>query len=180
MKRDEARCGCRPAASAAIAVFVLALPAHAASTAAAALAEVSAAAKAWQADAALTHVSTLSGTPDGKAASWLYTVYSPKAKKSAILTARDRKVDVDPVDRNTSVDPLAPGWMDSDKALDAARKAGLGLPGTGIGLGLTTFGAGAAKRAYWTVTVMTEAAILSLTLDPVTGALVKRDEVKLK
>ncbi len=54
------------------------------------------------------------------------------------------------------------------------------LPATGVGLGLTTFGAGPAKRVYWTVTVMTDAAISSVTLDPASGALVKRDEVKLK
>ena len=70
--------------------------------------------------------------------------------------------------------------MDSDKAMDAARKAGLETGAGGTGLGLTTFGAGSGKRVYWTVTVMTDAAISSVTLDPATGALVKRDDVKLK
>ena len=160
--------------------FVLAGPAMAASTAKAALKEVTAASKQWQPDAVLTHVSTLTATPDGRSRSWLYTVYSPRAKKSAIVTARDLKVEVDPVDRNTSVEPLAGDWMDSDKAMDAARKAGLATGADGIGLGLTTFGAGSAKRVYWTVTVTTDAAIASVTLDPASGALVKRDDVKLK
>lgn len=164
----------------AIAALAFSSPARAASTARAALAEVTAAAQAWQADAAITHVSTLAATADGKAPSWLYTAYSPRAKKSAIVTARDRKVEVDPVDRNLSTEPLAGEWIDSDKVLDAARRTGLVLPAQGIGLGLTTFGAGAAKRVYWTVTVMTDAAIQSVTLDPASGALVKRDEVKLK
>ena len=151
-----------------------------AATARAALPQVAAAAKAWQSDAALTHVSTLDAAKDGKARSWLYTVYSAKARKSAIVTARDLAVLLDPVDRNTSTEPLPDHWMDSDKALDAARAAGLALPATGVGLGLTTFGAGPAKRVYWTVTVMTDAAISSVTLDPASGALIKRDEVKLK
>ncbi len=155
-------------------------PAHSAATAKAALKEVTAASKAWQADAVLTHVSTLSAQPDGTARSWLYTAYSPKAKKSAIITARDTKVEVDEVLRNTSIDPLADDWMDSDKTLDAARKATLALPARDIGLGLTTFGAGPLKRVFWTVTVMTDAAITSVMLDPKTGALVRRDEVKLK
>ena len=42
------------------------------------------------------------------------------------------------------------------------------------------FGAGSGKRVYWTVTVMTDAAISSVTLDPATGAFVRRDDVKLK
>jgi hypothetical protein len=150
--------------------FALAAPAMAASTAKAALKEVTAASKQWQPDAVVTHVSTLTATPDGKARSWLYTAYSPQAMK----------VEVEPVNRNTSVEPLADDWMDSDKAMDAARKAGLKTGADGIGLGLTTFGAGPARRVYWTVTVMTDAAISSVTLDPATGALVKRDDVKLK
>lgn len=169
-----------PLIFAAALALAVAAPAQSAATAKAALKEVTAASKAWQPDAVLTHVSTLSAQPDGTARSWLYTVYSPKAKKSAIVTARDTKVEVDEVLRNTSVDPLTDDWMDSDKALDAARKAALALPARDIGLGLTTFGTGPAKRVYWAVTVMTDAAINSVTLDPKTGALVKRDEVKLK
>ena len=69
-------------------------PAQAASTARAALKEVNAAAQKWQPDAVLTHVSTLGAKADGKANSWLYSVYSAKARKSAIVTARDTKVEV--------------------------------------------------------------------------------------
>ncbi|MCC6196063.1 MAG: hypothetical protein IT518_16525 [Burkholderiales bacterium] len=158
-----------------------AAPALAASTAKAALNEVLAHAKKWQADAVLTHVSTLTAKADGTARSWLYTVYSPKLKKSAIATARNLEVDLEEVGRNTSVDPLAGDFMDSDKALDAARKAGLKASADGIGLGLTTFGQATGKpRVYWTVTVMDDTAISSVTLDPKDGTLIKRDNVKLK
>ena len=156
------------------------MPAFASSTAKAALNEVLAAGKKWQADAVLTHVSTLTAKSDGKASSWLYTVYSPKAKKSAVITAMDTKVEVDEVLRNTSVDPLTVDFLDTDKVLEAASKAGLKL-GTGdILLGLTTFGQATGKpRVYWTVTVTSEGMMSSVTLDPKTGALIKRDDVKL-
>jgi isocitrate dehydrogenase len=69
-------------------------PAQAASTARAALKELNAAAQKWQPDAVLTHVSTLGARADGQAKSWLYNVCSAKARKSAIVTARDTKVEV--------------------------------------------------------------------------------------
>lgn len=100
-------------------------PALAASTAREAIKEVAAAAQKWQPDAVLTHISTLRGRADGKADSWLYTFYSPKTKKSAIVTARDKKVAVDADVRNTSTDPLGAEFLDSDKATEAALKAGL-------------------------------------------------------
>jgi hypothetical protein len=149
-------------------------------TAKSALKTVEAAAKKWQADAVLTHISTLNAKPDGKAASWLYTYYSPKAKKSAIVTAAGNNIETDEV-RNTSVDPLAEGFLDSDKVVAAAVKAGLKLTSDDLGLGLTTFGQATGKpRVYWTVTVMTEAGFSSVTLDPNNGALIKKDDVKLK
>lgn len=159
---------------------MVATPAAAASTAKAALTQVkAAAAAAWQADAVLTHISTLTAKSDGKANSWLYTVYSPKAKKSAIITARDGKIEVEPDVRNTSIAPLTTDILDSDKVLDAARKAGLKTGKDGIGLGLTTFGRATGKpRVYWTVTVMGDDSFSSVTLDPKDGTLIKRDDVK--
>ena len=162
-----------------LSLVIVTIPALAKSTAKAALNEVQAAGKKWQSDAVLTHVSTLTAKADGKANSWLYTFYSPKAKKSAIITARDMQVEVDEVTRNTSVDPLSSDFLDSDKVMAAATKAGLSL-GTGdVGLGLTTFGQATGKpRVYWTVTVMTATGMSSVTLDPKSGSLIKRDDVK--
>lgn len=175
----------RKALLAQIAAFAVALvavtPALAASTARAALNEVMAQGRKWQADAVLTHVSTLTAKSDGTSRSWLYTLYSPKAKKSVIVTARDVKTELEEVGRNTSIDPLATDFLDSDKVLDAARKAGLKLGTEDIGLGLTTFGQATGKaRVYWTVTVMGADAMSSVTLDAKDGAFVKRDEVKFK
>ena len=150
-------------------------------TAKSALKNVEAAAKKWQADAVLTHISTLNAKPDGKAASWLYTYYSPKVKKSAIVTASGNKVETDEVLHNTSIDPLSEGFLDSDKVMAAAAKADPAMGNADAALGLTTFGKATGKpRVCWAVTVTTEAGFSSVTLDANNGALIKKDHVKLK
>ena len=164
-------------------MLVLAAPAFAASTAKAALKEVNAAAQKWQPDAVVTHVSTLFGQSDGKARSWLYTVYSPKAKKSAIVTTEDLKVvEVLEVGRNTSVDPIG-DFIDSDKATEAAVKAGLKVDkGTkSVGLGLTVGNQAVGKPTlFWSVMVTAGDGFSSVTLNGKDGTFVKRDDVKLK
>ena len=153
----------------------------AASTAKAVLPQVAEAAKKWKSDAVITHVSTLAGKPDGKASAWLYTVYSPSANKSAVVTAQDTKVALEEVLRNTSIDAIGTDYLDSDKALDAARKAGLKTGSGDIMFGLTLFGKATRKPAiYWTVTVMGADGMSSVTLDSKDGTLIKRDDVKLK
>lgn len=164
-----------------VAVLFAAAHAHAASTARAALPQVAEAAKKWQPDAVVTHVSTLGGKADGKASAWLYTVYSPKVKKSAIVTARDTKVELEEVLRNSSTEALPAEYLDSDKALDAARKAGFKTDGKDIGFGLTTFGTSTKKPfVAWAITILTPQGASSVTLDSKDGALIKRDEVKFK
>ncbi|MCU0974525.1 MAG: hypothetical protein MUF80_11320 [Burkholderiales bacterium] len=171
-----------PLAAVAAAFTMTVVPeAFGAATARAAISEVMAQAKKWHPDAVLTHVSTLTARADGTSRSWPYTVYSLKAKKSAIVTARDLKADLEEVRRNTSTDPLPGEFLDSDKVLEPARIAGLKMGAEGIGLGLTTFGQATANpRVYWAVTLTTEEALSSVTLDARNGAFVKRDDVKLK
>jgi hypothetical protein len=153
-------------------------PALAASTARAALKEVTAAAQKWQTDAVLTHVSTLGAKADGKANSWLYTVYSAKTKKSAIITARDTKVEIEPDVRTTSVDPIGE-FIDSDKALEAARKHGL-KANDSIAMGLTLMGKATSQpRMLWSISVMGDS-ILSWSIDSKDGSLLHKGEVKLK
>src|SRR5574341_74929 len=105
---------------AAISLALMAItPSFAASTAREAIKEVTAAAQKWQPDAVLTRLSTVMGRGDGKADQWLYNFYSPKAKKSAIVTARDKAVtDVTADVRNTATDPLGSDYVDSDKAVE--------------------------------------------------------------
>ena len=146
---------------------LIAIPlAQAASTARVALKEVNAAAQKWQPDAVLTHVSTLSAKADGKANSWLYNFYSVKARKSAIVTARDIRVEIEPDVRTTSVDPIGE-FIDSDKALEAARKHGL--------MGKAT----SQPRMLWSISVMGES-ILSWSIDSKDGSLLHKGDVKLK
>jgi hypothetical protein len=158
-------------------------PAFAASTAKAALKEVIAAGQKWQPDAVVTHVSTLSGQPDGKASSWIYTVYSPKAKKSATVTTKDMKVvEVLEVLRNTSVDPIG-DFIDSDQATAAATKAGLTIDkgARNLMMGLTVGNQAVGKPTlFWSVTVMRNDAFSGVTLRGTDGTFVKRDDVKLK
>jgi len=161
---------------------MLAVPAWAASTAREALKEATAAAQKWQADAVLTHVSTLRGQGDGKAVDWLYSFYSPKAKKSAIVTAKDKAVtDVTADVRNTSVDPLGPDFIDSDKAAEAAIKAGLNIDKKtkGLGYGLVVGNQAVGKpQLFWSVTVMNDNGFSAVTLNGKDGAFIKRDEKK--
>ncbi|HEU0200136.1 MAG TPA: hypothetical protein VFR86_06840 [Burkholderiaceae bacterium] len=164
-------------------ILAAAAPAFAASTAKAALKEVVAAGQKWQPDAVVTHVSTLFGQPDGKANSWIYTVYSPKAKKSATVTTKDTKVvEVLEVLRNTSTDPIG-DFIDSDQATAAAAKAGLTLDkgAKDLMMGLVVGGQAVGKPTlYWTVSVMRGDNLSGVTLSGKDGTFIKRDDVKFK
>ena len=167
-------------AGAACLVAVLSSQAHANSTAGASVKEAAAAGQKWQPDAVLTHVSTLVATPDGKARSWLYTFYSPKARKSAIVTARGGKVEIEPDVRNTSTEPIGAEFLDSDRAIEAARRHGLKIEGS-TGMGLTQAGQATGKSMlFWSVMVMREDGFSAVTLDGRNGALIKRDDTKFK
>lgn len=172
-----------PRAFIAASILACGSPTFAAATAKAALKEAIAAGQKWQADAVVTHVSTLFGQPDGKAQSWIYMVYSPKAKKSATVTTQDMKVlEVLEVLRNTSVDPIG-DFIDSDKAAEAAAKAGLTIDkGTkSVMMGLTVGNQAVGKPTlFWSVTVMAGDTFSAVTLNGKDGTFVKRDDVKLK
>lgn len=173
----------RIAAAMFVSAGLVTVPAYAASTAKEAVKDATAAAQKWQPDAVLTHVSTLTARGDGTADQWLYTYYAPKAKKSAIVTAKGKKIEVEADVRNTSVDPLGTDFLDSDKAAEAAAKAGLkfGKADKGLGLGLTVGNQAVGKpQRFWSVMVYSDAAISSVTLNAADGALIKRDDIKLK
>ncbi|HEX9720642.1 MAG TPA: hypothetical protein VGA59_13020 [Ramlibacter sp.] len=159
-------------------------PSFAASTAKEALKDVTAAAQKWQPDAVLTHISTLMGRGDGKADQWLYTFYSPKAKKSAIVTARDKTVaNVEADVRNTSTDPLGGDYVDSDKAVEAATKAGLKLDkgAKGLGMGLVVGNQAVGKpQLFWSVTIMSGDGMSSVLMNGKDAAFIRRNDHKFK
>lgn len=159
--------------------FLMTTPALSASTAKAALPQVTEAAKKWQADAIVTNISTLASKADGTASAWLYMVYSAKAKKSAIVTARDAKLELEEVLRNTSMDPLG-DFIDSDKAMEAARKHGL-KAGDSAALGLTMVGQATKQPAVvWSVVVTRAGGFTSWGLNSKDGSLVSKNETNLK
>lgn len=167
------------------AALILALPAltssWAASTARVALPEATAAAQMWPGDAALTHVSTLVGRGDGRADQWLYTFYSARTKKSALVTARDRRIEIDVDVLNTSTTPLAADFLDSDKVAEAALKAGLKYPKNAreLGLAISVGLAGTGRPTLiWSVVVPRENGFSTAILAGRDGALIKLDEVK--
>jgi hypothetical protein len=163
--------------------LVAVAPALAASTAREAVKEATAAAQKWQGDAVLTHVSTLTGHGDGRADWWMYTFYSPKAKKSAIVTARDKKIELDADMRNTSVDPLGADFIDSDKAAEAAAKGGLKIGKTSkqIGYGLVVGNQAVGKPLlFWGVTQMSGDGMTSVMLNGKDGAFIRLNEQKFK
>lgn len=167
-----------------LAGIALALTATAAlaQTARAALAQAAPAATTWRGDAVATHVSTLRGGGDGRAASWLVTFYSPGAKKSAIVTVRDGgKVEIDADVRNTSVDALGADFVDSDQAVAAAAKAGLTFAKDtrNLGLGLVVGNQATGRpQAFWSVMVSDDKGMSSVTLAARDAVFVKRDSVK--
>lgn len=158
-----------------------AAPAAAATTAMLAMAQAQSAAAKWRPDASLTSVATLRGRADGQAASWLYTYYSAAAKRSAIVTARGTRIEINADVRNTAVIPLGTAFLDSGQAAAMASKAGLDLAkgGDSLGLALTAGDQALGKpRTFWSVTVMRDDGFSAVTLDGKTGALIKRDDVK--
>jgi hypothetical protein len=163
--------------------LLLAAPAHGASTAKTAIGEAAATAQNWQADAVLTHVSTLQGRADGKADHWLYTFHSPKAKESAIVTARDRKTEIDAGVRNTSTDALGADFVDSDKVIEATVKAGLKVDkaARNVMYGLVVGNQAVGKpQLFWSVTIMSGDGMSSLTLNGKDGAFIRRNDQKFK
>lgn len=127
MRRIRIR-GLQRAALAALLAWALAGAAAAAgNTAKSRLAEARALAAKWQADAVLVTVSALQAKDDGTAApglsGWIYQFHSPKANKWISVYTGKKGLERDdlPVGMKT---PLPQDFVDSDKALDAARKGG--------------------------------------------------------
>ena len=104
------------------------LPAAAAGpTAKARLAEARALAAKWQPDAALVTVSALQAMDDGSAApglaGWIYQFYSPKTNQWISVHAGAKGLERQDLPIGLKA-TLPANFVDSDKALDAARKAG--------------------------------------------------------
>lgn len=135
------------------------------------LPKVLAQAKAWQGDALLVHLSSTKVNPDGTASEWKYSFYSPASKKRCVVTARPGGVTLREVRLGTFTEPLGE-FVDSDKAVEVARKNGLrgGEPSMSV---LRPAGA-RAENTRWLVTGGFNAGDTSIGVDGKTGAFLER------
>ena len=140
------------------------------------LPQATATAKKWRPDAVLTHVSSLTVNPDGSAKSWLYTFYAPATKKSLSVTAAlGAALDTLEVP-NTSIVPIGDVWVDSDKAMQAAKQHE--LKGTSPSMGLVVMGF--TGSPVWAVNGGFSVGDVSVLLDGKTGTFIRREVVSYK
>jgi len=184
MRRIRIRCLLQAVLGIAGAMLLAAGAASAAgNTAKARLAEARALAAKWQPDAALVTVSALQAKDDGTAApglgGWIYQFYSPKANKWIGVHAGAKALERQdlPVGLKT---PVPQDFVDSDKALDAARKGGFKSSGDTL-LSLQVVGDPSIKTGvYWCatgaadMTTTPELRVRSWCVDPKSGKFVAR------
>ena len=144
-------------------------------TARASLPQATAIAGKWRPDAALTHVSSLTVNADGTAASWIYTFYSAKTKKSFTVTVSTGA----PLDTlevpNTSIIPVG-DFVDSDAAMKEAAKHQ--LKGKSPSMGLTVMGS--TGSAVWAVNGGFAEGDVAVMLNGKTGAFIRRQVISYK
>jgi hypothetical protein len=183
MRRIRTRGLQRAALATLLALAIAATAIAAGNTAKSRLAEARALAAKWQADAVLVTVSALQAKDDGTAApglaGWIYQFHSPKANKwiSVHTGAKGLERGDLPVGLKT---PLPQDFVDSDKALDAARKGGFKKSGDTL-LALHFVADPSLKAGvYWCATGeqdLTSAPVVSVRswcVDPKSGTFVAR------
>ena len=136
-------------------------------TARAALADATAEAKKWNADAILTSVSSLTVGMDGRAASWFYGFYSRRLRKFLNVTAKGRAIDTLELPTGQTA-AVGEDFLDSDKVMEAAVAAG--LKGTSPRMQLT--------RTSWLVSGGTNKGDVVVYLNPLTAKLIRRQTVQ--
>jgi hypothetical protein len=145
-------------------------------TARAGLTPAAAAAKKWRPDAALTNVSSLTVNANGSAKSWLYTFYAPKTKQSLSVTVAPGS----PLDTlevpNTSMVPIGDTFVDSDRAMQEAKKHD--LKGDSPSMGLVVMGFTGAP--VWAVNGGFSEGDVSVMLDGKTGTFIRREVISYK
>lgn len=137
----------------------------------AALTEVRAAAQKWQTDAVLVHLSTVKAKLDGTASEWKYSFYSPKTKKRYVVTAAGGKIDGLEVRLGEETRPLE-DFIDSDKAMAEAKKAG--IKGNEPSMSIGFQGSGKSAGFFWVVTGGFSKGDVSVMLEAATGKLFSR------
>jgi len=144
------------------------LPVHAAgNTARVALESVIAAAKQWRPDAVLSSIYTTTADIDGKAVSWSYGFYSPKAGSYLNVTARGRSIETLEIAVGQT-DAVSADFLDSHQAVAEAVKAGIQADTMRMRL----------TKTEWLVNSGDHKGALTIWLNPRTGKLIKRQTVQ--
>jgi hypothetical protein len=131
-------------------------------------------AKKWKADAILTGISSLDVNSDGTAAWWIHGFLSPSTKKHLMVTVKADRIDTTETNKGFS-NPIGDNFLDSDKAMQEAKKNG--LKGKNPSMGLNVLGTGKNAGLYWTVTGGFEKGDVSVTLDGRTGKLIRKEVI---
>jgi len=142
------------------------------------LKEAMAAAQKWQADAALTSVSTLRASPDGKSVKWGYMFYSAKAKMGYAVDFAGKKL-VDAMEVRPHVtDAVAPDFVDSDKAMAIAKANGVDTQGQPFSMSLRVMGQSTKKPGtFWFVGGGFTKGAVAVAVDAKTGQFSFRQQV---
>lgn len=140
-------------------------------TARGALPEVLAKARAWRGDAALVHLSSTKVRPDGTASEWKYAFHSPASTKRCVVTARPGGVTLQEVRLGNFTEPLGE-FVDSDKAMEVARKNG--LKGSEPSMSVLRPAGANADGTHWLVTGGWDTGDTSIAVDGKSGAFLKR------
>ncbi len=112
------------------------------------LTQAVAAGKKWQSDAVLVSLSSVRVQSDGTAEEWKYSFYSPRTGRRCVITASVSGILTKEVHLGHSTEPLG-DFIDSDKAMQAAKKNG--LRGEDLNMTVKVQGTGSNAAAYWIV-----------------------------
>ena len=145
-------------------------------TAKAGLAQANASSQKWQKDAVLVNVSTLQANSDGTAAKWGYMYYSAKAKKGYTVDVKDGKI-VETLEVNPYIKDAVGEFVDSDKAMQEAKKNGLKGKGKAA-MSLMVMGQATKQPGtYWNVIGGYEKGDVGVTLEAKTGKFSYKHEI---
>jgi hypothetical protein len=140
----------------------------------AALTQAIAAGKKCQSNAVLVSLSSDKVEPDGTAAEWKYSFYSPGSNKRCVVTASKSGIRTKEVNLGFSTNPLGE-FIDSDKAMQEAKKNGLKGNGPNMAVKFQGTGTGTSAGTYWIVNGGLKKGDVSVFLEAKTGKFFSRN-----
>ncbi len=126
-------------------------------------------AKAWNKDAVLTNLSTLTVNTDGTSDSWTYAFFSPSSKKFLSVTQNGSELKVIKIPFGLKK-PIGGKFIDSHQAITEAKKNG--LKGNSLSMGLAVFGT---KESVWAVNGGHDSGDVSILIDATTGKFLRKN-----